>query len=452
MEVDVFPAGSLLQLSNGKLYGMSRGGGLDFGGTVFSFDLSSNVFSNVVHMYSVGGREPMGDVVQAPNGKLYGLAAFDSGRNNTGILFSFDPVSGTSTRLHTFDSAGGAVPKGTLVVESNGLLYGMTSEGGSSNLGTVFSFDPATNTYTKLKDFNGTNGASPQYGALLKVREPFTFRFTGPGNWSDPTKWNTGTVPQTASLIGNDSLIINGVCNYEVGMAVVPCVLLVSENATLNLSKLPSSVPQYFKSERNLIVKGILNNGAGDSLINNGALNITGTINNYGPFKNNNPAFTIENGGTFSNGTGGSFQTGPMIQAAGGNFVNSAVVTGDITFSGDFVNGGIIAPGNSPGTATVLGNYTATSSATFNCEVAGASNGAYDVITVTGAVTVGGALNVTLINGYTVASNTTINIITGNSISGLLQPSIFRPAICWFITATTYSLKVLLHFRLTFSH
>ena len=37
---------------------------------------------------------------------------------------------------------------------SDGKLYGMTSQGGSSGYGVIFSFDPSSSTYTKLKDFD----------------------------------------------------------------------------------------------------------------------------------------------------------------------------------------------------------------------------------------------------------------------------------------------------------
>ena len=30
-------------------------------------------------------------------------------------------------------------------------------------LGVIFSFDPSSSTYTKLKDYNGANGANPSY-------------------------------------------------------------------------------------------------------------------------------------------------------------------------------------------------------------------------------------------------------------------------------------------------
>jgi uncharacterized repeat protein (TIGR03803 family) len=47
------------------------------------------------------------------------------------------------------------------------MLYGMTYDGGSSNKGVIFSFDPKSLIYTKLKDYDGGNGANPFYGSAF---------------------------------------------------------------------------------------------------------------------------------------------------------------------------------------------------------------------------------------------------------------------------------------------
>jgi len=44
-------------------------------------------------------------------------------------------------------TAAGQYPLGSLMPASNGLLYGMTNQGGANNLGVIFSFDPANPTY-----------------------------------------------------------------------------------------------------------------------------------------------------------------------------------------------------------------------------------------------------------------------------------------------------------------
>ena len=60
--------------------------------------------------------------------------------------------------------------QGSLMLASDGKLYGMTSEGGSGNVGVIFSFDPSASTYTKLKDFDNTDGASP-LGSLMQASD-----------------------------------------------------------------------------------------------------------------------------------------------------------------------------------------------------------------------------------------------------------------------------------------
>jgi uncharacterized repeat protein (TIGR03803 family) len=53
---------------------------------------------------------------------------------------------------------------------SNGKLYGMTDGEEAAAKGVIFSFDPSTSTYTKLKDFDGTNGGNPS-GSLMQARD-----------------------------------------------------------------------------------------------------------------------------------------------------------------------------------------------------------------------------------------------------------------------------------------
>ena len=73
--------------------------------------------------------------------------------------------------LSDFDSPNGANPFGSLMQASDGMLYGVTNRGGSSNNGVIFSFDPSSSTYTKLIDYDGANGANPWYGsAFIEVQ------------------------------------------------------------------------------------------------------------------------------------------------------------------------------------------------------------------------------------------------------------------------------------------
>ena len=80
----------------------------------------------------------------------------DGGSSHFGVIFSFDPSTSTYTKLKDFDSTNGRNPGGSLIQASDGKLYGMTQFGGSKDSGIIFSFDPSSSTYAKLKDFDGT--------------------------------------------------------------------------------------------------------------------------------------------------------------------------------------------------------------------------------------------------------------------------------------------------------
>jgi uncharacterized repeat protein (TIGR03803 family) len=154
------------------LYGTTPNGGNDGGGTINKFIPATNnliVAKSFESITSTNGNNPCASLVKASDGKLYGMTAY-GGSSNAGVIFSFDRISSTYTNLKDFDNTNGANPYGSLIQASDGKLYGMTTNGGSSNAGVIFSFDPSSSIYTKLKDFDGTNGGHP-YGSLMQAKD-----------------------------------------------------------------------------------------------------------------------------------------------------------------------------------------------------------------------------------------------------------------------------------------
>ncbi len=159
------PEGSLVEASNNKLYGLTRGGGANFDGVLFEYDMMNNIFDVKIDFdRSNSGAGPRGNLLYASNGKLYGLTNF-GGANNQGTLFDYDPVSGEFNKKFDFGGANGEKPRGELMQASNGKLYGMTFEGGTNDDGILFEYNIETDTFLKKLDFNRQNTG----GFLLEV-------------------------------------------------------------------------------------------------------------------------------------------------------------------------------------------------------------------------------------------------------------------------------------------
>jgi len=166
------PYGYLIQASNGKLYGMTYKGGSNDAGVIFEYDPISNIFTKKIDFDdTLKGKNPYGSLVQATNGKIYGMTT-GGGINDYGVLFEFDPITNVFNKKVDFDGTNkGALPRGSLIQASNGNLYGMTTEGGSYlySYGVLFEYNPATNIFTKKVDFDWTNKGGNPKGSLMQA-------------------------------------------------------------------------------------------------------------------------------------------------------------------------------------------------------------------------------------------------------------------------------------------
>ena len=87
--------------------------------------------------------------------------------------------------------------------------------------------------------------------------------------------------------------------------------------------------------------------------------------------------------------------------------------------TGSLTSGGLLSPGNSPGLLTVTGNLTLQPSSVLLMELGGLVEGvSYDSLEIGGSLTMNGALNVVLVNGFAPMSGATFNLFDGSSIGG----------------------------------
>lgn len=158
------PYAGLLLASDGNLYGSTAFGGLNYG-TVFRVDRSSGTLTTIYKFTGgAGGSAPFGTLIQATDGNLYGTTQLGGSPigNDSGIIFRMT-LSGSFTVLHYFAGAHGR-PWGPLLQATDGSLYGTTSD----QHGSVFKLDPS-GTFTTIHVFDGlTNGSTP-FGGLTET-------------------------------------------------------------------------------------------------------------------------------------------------------------------------------------------------------------------------------------------------------------------------------------------
>jgi uncharacterized repeat protein (TIGR03803 family) len=155
--------GGLALGSNGMLYGASWSGGAHYEGTIFKYNIQNQSLHKIADLDNEGlnsGAYPYGSLVLAYNGKFYGTT-YAGGEYGLGVIFELDPSTDIVTKKYDFSVATGGSPAFNMTLAPNGKLYGTGGSGGSYGLGTIFVFDPTTNSCKKVHDFDG-----PQTGAI----------------------------------------------------------------------------------------------------------------------------------------------------------------------------------------------------------------------------------------------------------------------------------------------
>ncbi len=194
-QIPEFP---LIQASDSNLYGTTGLGGINGGGTVFKVTpqgIVAPVYNFCSPLACSGGDSPAGPVVQGLDGNFYGTTAF-GGSAGWGTAFKLTP-SGVLTNLHDFCATtctDGAQPSSGLTLGSDGNFYGLTGLGGitygNAGAGTVFRLTP-DGTLTTIYSFCSTDcstGKSPS-GALVEGTDHNLYGTTAEGGTA-----NLGTV------------------------------------------------------------------------------------------------------------------------------------------------------------------------------------------------------------------------------------------------------------------
>jgi uncharacterized repeat protein (TIGR03803 family) len=166
------PYGGLVQATDGNLYGTTAEGGASTAGTVFRITTGGTL--TTIHSFcDKSGRgcgdSPRGSLIEATDGNLYGTTAGGGDRQGGGTAFRILPNGAFASKELHDGNAGGGGPMAGLLQGSDRNFYGTTVYGGSAGEGTVFEGTPTglqTTLYTFCAHDGCSHGSQPTAGLV----------------------------------------------------------------------------------------------------------------------------------------------------------------------------------------------------------------------------------------------------------------------------------------------
>jgi uncharacterized repeat protein (TIGR03803 family) len=201
-----------LEGSDGALYGISPNHAVL--PMVFKVDTSGGGYT-VLHSFGQGGHILGGTLIEGSDGVLYGTTLgggthTDQWGNGGGTVFKLNKDGSNYSVLYNFGSTAsdGAGPYARLLEGRDGVLYGTTQGGGHTNqygtsLGTVFRLNKDGSGYAVLYNFGSTpnDGSWPQAGLMQGSDGAFYGTTASGGFYSNGTLFKLWP-PETPDLLG----------------------------------------------------------------------------------------------------------------------------------------------------------------------------------------------------------------------------------------------------------
>jgi hypothetical protein len=345
---------------------------------------------------------------------------------NTGLIKLLSTSQGSNLRIIGNVTLSG---KGSLNMLANTFVWGASTSNeiltnrstiqgagnigngfmGLVNQGTIFANQTTPLTIrTNSNAFNNKGKLSVAKGSILDITGGPFLNFSG-------TTLNSGTYLVTGTLQFDNANIVTNAAN-------------------ITLSGTSSQIID--QSSHNALASFATNASSGGFTLSGGQSLATGAFSNAG-------GMTISKGSTFTAGgsgytqTGGtttvdgtvatsgltSFRSGDLLQVAAGPInIQGGSVFGTGNLSASVNSSGVITPADSAaktGILTITGAYTQNPAGTLDINIAGTSAGTqFDQLAVTGIASLGGTLNIGLLNGFVPAVGSTFQILTASSVSG----------------------------------
>lgn len=133
---------------------------------------------DVLHEFSAaeGSNLPTG-LVQASNGDFYGVTT-NGGTAGLGSLFRMSSDGSDFVVLHSFEGTDGRSPYGRLIQGQDGALYGTTSQGGDQDVGVVFRMTADGSSFSVLHAFDYVTDGGYAYAGVVQDSAGFLYGTT----------------------------------------------------------------------------------------------------------------------------------------------------------------------------------------------------------------------------------------------------------------------------------
>ena len=301
----------------------------------------------------------------------------------------------------TLDTSGLASYTGPIILIDNDGADVLVGEFANAPNGTVYA-SPA-GALELVYNYNG-NDLALVSGTLTPIR---TWAVDASGDWGVSGNWNPAEKPDgnTHTAVFGDTITADRTIFTD---AAVTAMTIQFDNAnsyavagqgSVNLEADSGNAAidvvqggHQFQAIVNLNSSTDVDVAASSSLAFNNALNLGGN--------------------TLTKTGNGTLEINNRLTTGGGSVIGLAgTITGSGKVGGSLTNtSATVAPGNSPGTLTVEGDFTQEAGGTLAIELAGTAAGEFDVLEVLGSAVLGGSLDITEL--YTPGGADTWTILT----------------------------------------
>jgi T5SS/PEP-CTERM-associated repeat protein len=340
------------------------------------------------------------------------------GTHTLGANRTLSAAAGTLTLTTPLTISGGAISAPIIDLNSN------MDIGAFSNISATNTITLEAGNTIQLGDF-ATLAATTSVtnnGGTLELQGPLA-------NVTGPMANNAGFVSGTGRFVGGLNNGAAGTIRVETGDHIIIDTVGPTNGGTIELA---GGTVEYSKTLSNLaggtisgrgVFRGSSSAPGGNGISNLGVMSFSAGISDiYGDVNNGATGKIVAAGASTVTFYDDVVNNGDIRTVLGSRTVFFGGVSGAGTFTGGGTTEfeGDLKPGNSPANVTFGGNVVIGPTAGTVIELAGTTKGVqYDSLTIAGNVSLGGALDVVLLNSFVPSSGQSFNILTATGgISG----------------------------------